>query len=251
MSRRPLIAGNWKMHLTLGEAVQFARSLVSTCGYCEDREVMIAPAAISLAAVVEAVKGSNIVVGAQNVAWGKEGAFTGEVSPVMLKDLGVAMAIVGHSERRHVFAETDAIINCRLLGALAEGLTPVLCIGETLEDRQQGRTFEVLEHQLRQGLRAVDHGGAQQVILAYEPVWAIGTGQTATKGQAQEVHAFLRSLLGRLYEKSIAEAARILYGGSVKPDNIDDLMVQPDIDGALVGGAALKGESFSRIVHFQ
>ncbi len=251
MSRRPLIAGNWKMHLTLGEAVHLARSLVSTCGWCEDREVMIAPAAISLAAVVEAVKGSKILVGAQNVAWAKEGAFTGEISPPMLSDLGVAMAIVGHSERRHVFLETNEMINCRLRGALADGLAPVLCIGETLAERQEERTLVVLEDQVRQGLRHVDRAGIQQVILAYEPVWAIGTGQTATKEQAQEVHRFLRRLLAQLYEKTVADSLRILYGGSVKPDNIDDLMAQPDIDGALVGGAALKAESFSRIVHFQ
>lgn len=251
MSRRPLIAGNWKMHLTLGGAVQLARSLVSSCGRCEDREVMIAPAFTSLAAVVEAVRGTTILVGAQNVAWEKEGAFTGEVSGMMLKDLGVVMPIIGHSERRHIFAETDAMINRRLHAALREGLRPILCVGETLDDRQGGRTFEVLELQVRQGLHNLDSASMRDVVLAYEPVWAIGTGQTATKEQAQEVHLFLRGLLACLYEKNIAESVRILYGGSVKPDNIDDLMAQPDIDGALVGGAALKAESFARIVHFR
>lgn len=251
MSRRPLIAGNWKMHLTLGGAVQLARSLASSCGRCEDREVMIAPAFTSLAAVVEAVRGTTILVGAQNVAWEKEGAFTGEVSGMMLKDLGVVMPIIGHSERRHIFAETDAMINRRLHAALREGLRPILCVGETLDDRQGGRTFEVLELQVRQGLHNLDSANMRDVVLAYEPVWAIGTGQTATKEQAQEVHLFLRGLLACLYEKNIAESVRILYGGSVKPDNIDDLMAQPDIDGALVGGAALKAESFARIVHFQ
>lgn len=251
MSRRPLIAGNWKMHLTVGAAVQLARSLASTCGRCEDREVMIAPAFTALAAVVEVVKGTALLVGAQNVAWEKEGAFTGEVSGPMLRDLGVVMPIIGHSERRHIFAETDAMINRRLLAALGEALRPILCVGETLDDRQGGRTFKVLEQQVLQGLHSVDGARMSQVVLAYEPVWAIGTGQTATKEQAQEVHLFLRDLLARLYEKNIADSVRILYGGSVKPENIDDLMAQPDIDGALVGGAALKAESFARIVHFQ
>lgn len=251
MSRRPLIAGNWKMHLTLGGAVELARSLALTCGRCVDREVMIAPAFTSLAAVVEAVKGTTILVGAQNVAWEKEGAFTGEVSGAMLKDLGVVMPIIGHSERRHIFAETDAMINRRLHAALREGLRPILCVGETLGDRQGGRTFDVLEQQMRQGLSDLDSARIPEIVFAYEPVWAIGTGQTATKEQAQEVHLFVRGLLARLYEKNIADSVRILYGGSVKPDNIDDLMAQPDIDGALVGGAALKAESFARIVHFQ
>ncbi len=251
MHRRPLIAGNWKMHLTLGAAVQLARSLALTCSRCEDREVMIAPAFTALAAVVEAVKGTAILVGAQNIAWEKEGAFTGEVSGAMLKDLGVVMPIIGHSERRQIFAETDAMINRRLHAALGEGLRPILCVGETLDDRQDGRTFEVLEQQVLQGLNKLDGARMREVVLAYEPVWAIGTGQTATREQAQEVHLFLRGLLTRLFEKNIAESVRILYGGSVKPDNIDDLMAQPDIDGALVGGAALNAESFSRIVHFQ
>ena len=251
MSRRPLLAGNWKMHLSLGEAVALARALASSCGHCTDREVMIAPAFIALAAVTEAVRGSGLRVGAQNVAWEREGAFTGEVAPPMLTDLGVDMAIVGHSERRQIFGEDDAMINRRLLGALAAGLTPVLCIGETLEEREAERTFAVLEAQLRGGLNGVDAAQADRVVLAYEPVWAIGTGKTATTEQAQEAHRFLRSLLVQMYEKNIAESVRILYGGSVKPDNIDALMAQPDIDGALVGGAALKAASFERIVHFR
>ena len=251
MSRRPLIAGNWKMHLTRGAAVQLARTLAESCGHCEDREVMIAPSYTSLSAVVEAVQGSAILVGAQNVAWETEGAFTGEVSGVMLRDIGVVMTIIGHSERRHIFAETDTMINLRLHAALRQDLRPILCVGETLEDRQAGRAFEVLEAQVRHGFENVDGSRMHEVVLAYEPVWAIGTGQTATKEQAQEVHLFLRGLLAQLYEKNIAESIRILYGGSVKPDNIDHLMAQPDIDGALVGGAALKAESFVRIVHFQ
>ena len=251
MSRRPLIAGNWKMHLSLGEAAALARALAASCGNSNDREVMIAPAFIALAAVAEAVRGSAIRVGAQNVAWEREGAFTGEVSPPMLTGIGVEMAIVGHSERRQIFREDDTMINRRLLAALADGLVPVLCIGETLEEREAERTFAVLEGQLRSGLQGVTAAEASRVVLAYEPVWAIGTGKTASKEQAQEVHGFLRGLLGQLFEKNIAESIRILYGGSVKPDNIDALMAQPDIDGALVGGAALTAESFERIVHFR
>ena len=251
MSRRPLIAGNWKMHLSLGEAAALARALAASCGNSNDREVMIAPAFIALAAVAEAIKGSGIRVGAQNVAWEREGAFTGEVSPPMLTGIGVEMAIVGHSERRQIFREDDTMINRRLLAALAAGLVPVLCIGETLEEREAERTFAVLEGQLRSGLQGVTAAEASRVVLAYEPVWAIGTGKTASKEQAQEVHGFLRGLLGQLFEKNIAESIRILYGGSVKPDNIDALMAQPDIDGALVGGAALTAESFERIVHFR
>ena len=212
---------------------------------------MIAPAFIALAAVAEAIKGSAIRVGAQNVAWEREGAFTGEVSPPMLTGIGVETAIVGHSERRQIFREDDTMINRRLLAALAAGLVPVLCIGETLEEREAERTFAVLEGQLRSGLQGVTTAEASRVVLAYEPVWAIGTGKTASKEQAQEVHGFLRGLLGQLFEKNIAESIRILYGGSVKPDNIDALMAQPDIDGALVGGAALTAESFERIVHFR
>lgn len=251
MSRRPLIAGNWKMHLTLGGAVELARTLAARCSHCTDREVMIAPAFTALAAVVAAVRGSGIRVGAQNVAWEKEGAFTGEVAPPMLTDLGVEMAIVGHSERRQIFREDDAMINRRLLAAQEAGLVPVLCIGETLEEREREQTFTVLETQVRGGLRGVTAARATDLVLAYEPVWAIGTGRTASKEQAQEAHGFLRGLMGQLYEKDVAESIRILYGGSVKPDNIDALMAQPDIDGALVGGAALQADSFERIVRFQ
>ena len=212
---------------------------------------MIAPPFTALAAVVTAVKDSKILVGAQNVAWEKEGAYTGEISPVMLKDLGVHLAIIGHSERRLIFGENNVMINHRLRTALEMNIEPILCIGETLEEREAGSTFTVLERQLREALKNVDKEQAARVILAYEPVWAIGTGKTATKEQAQEIHRFLRELLTDLYEKNIAQTIRILYGGSVKPENIDDIMAQPDIDGALVGGAALKAESFKRIICFR
>jgi len=250
MKRTPLIAGNWKMHLTIGESVALAEEVARSCAGLKDREVMIAPAATALAAVSVAVKESPLLVAGQNVAWEEQGAYTGEIAPPMLKDAGAVMALVGHSERRHIFAEDNAMINQRLAGALRFGLTPVLCIGETLDEREEGLTMNVLEVQLCEGLDGLRSDQASQVVVAYEPVWAIGTGKTATREQAQDAHKFIRGVLGDLYEKSLAEKVRILYGGSVKPDNIDELMAMPDIDGALVGGAALQASSFERIIHF-
>ncbi len=250
MARTPLIAGNWKMYLTIAEAVELARSVAASSDGLVDREVMIAPACTALAAVAEAVSGSPVKVGAHNVGWEQEGAFTGEVSPVMLLDAGVTMVILGHSERRHIFGEDNAMINKRMLGAVKFGLFPILCVGETLAEREQGNTFKVVEEQLCQGVKGVDAAQMTRVVVAYEPVWAIGTGETATREQAQEVHSFIRQVLAGLYEKTLADEIRILYGGSVKPENVDSLMAQPDIDGALVGGAALKFESFDRIIHY-
>ncbi len=250
MSRKPLIAGNWKMYLTVTEAAALAASIAEGCRDLADREVMLAPPYTALAAVAEAVKDSVIQVAGQNVGWGKEGAYTGEISPVMLRDVGATMVIIGHSERRYIFAEDDELINRRLVGALDFALTPVLCIGETLDERKEGATFKVLERQLRRDLEDVTPGQAERLVIAYEPVWAIGTGKTATREQAQEAHCFIRGVLTELFEKKLARSTRILYGGSVKPENIDSLMAEPDIDGALVGGAALKSESFNRIIHF-
>ncbi|MEA2114562.1 MAG: triose-phosphate isomerase [Thermodesulfobacteriota bacterium] len=250
MARIPLIAGNWKMHCTTAEAVKLSRAFADSCKDLSDREVMIAPPFTVLAAVAEGIAGSPVKVGAQNVAWRKEGAYTGEISPVMLQDAGVDMVIVGHSERRHIFGEDDAMINQRLLGAIEYGLIPILCVGETLEEREEEITFSVIEEQVRRGLMGVEPEQISRVVVAYEPVWAIGTGKTASKEQAQEVHAFIRKVLADLYEKKLADEIRILYGGSVKPENVDSLMAQPDIDGALVGGAALKSESFDRIINF-
>ena len=249
--RKPLIAGNWKMHLNIAEAVDLAKGVVAAAEGCADREVMIAPPYTALAAVAQAVQGSPVLLAAQNVAWEAQGAFTGEIAPPMLTDIGARMAVIGHSERRHIFLEDDAMINRRLRAALQFGLVPVLCLGEKLDEREAGRTFAVLERQLRGGLADVAGAEAARVVLAYEPVWAIGTGKTATTEQAQEAHAFLRKLLAEMYDKTLAETVRILYGGSVKPDNIDALMAQADIDGALVGGAALKIDSFKRIIRFQ
>ena len=251
MPRRPLIAGNWKMHLVQAEAVSLATAVAKVADTCPDRDVMIAPTFTSLASVCAAVRGSKLQVAAQNVAWEKQGAFTGEISAPMLTDVGVSMVILGHSEGRLIFGEDNAMINRRVLGALAGGLVSVFCIGETLAEREGGQTFAVLEAQMRHGLVGVSGEQMQKVVVAYEPVWAIGTGKTATTEQAQEVHAFVRQLLADIFEKNIAMEVRILYGGSVKPENIDELMAQPDVDGALVGGAALAAESFARIIEFQ
>lgn len=250
MSRRPLIAGNWKMYLSKDEAVVLASSIAESCRDINDRDVMLAPAFCFIQAVSDSVQGSPVIVAGQNVCWENEGAFTGEISPAMLKAAGAAMVILGHSERRHIFHESDEMVNKRLRCALRSDLAPILCIGETLDEREDGRTFEVLEQQLRHGLAEVCREDAEKVVLAYEPVWAIGTGRTATGEQAQDAHYFIRGVLADLYEKKLADKVRILYGGSVKPDNIDSLMAEPDIDGALVGGAALKSESFDRIIHF-
>jgi len=250
MTRKALMAGNWKMHKTTEEARLLAEQVAAATPKAADREVLLAPPFTALGAVSEAVKGTDIIVAGQNVCWEEQGAFTGEISPAMLKDMGAAAAIVGHSERRQIFMESDEMINQRLLGGLNQGLTMLLCIGETLEERESGQTLAVLERQIRAGLAEVSSALMNQVVIAYEPVWAIGTGRTASTEQAQEAHAFIRKLAADLYEKDIADGLRILYGGSVKPANVDELMAQPDIDGALVGGAALDADSFGRIINF-
>jgi triosephosphate isomerase len=250
MTRKALMAGNWKMHKTTEEARLLAEQVAAATPKAADREVLLAPPFTALGAVSEAVKGTDIIVAGQNVCWEEQGAFTGEISPAMLKDMGATAAIVGHSERRQIFMESDEMINQRLLGGLNQGLTMLLCIGETLEERESDQTLAVLERQIRAGLAEVSSALMNQVVIAYEPVWAIGTGRTASTEQAQEAHAFIRKLATDLYEKDIADGLRILYGGSVKPANVDELMAQPDIDGALVGGAALDADSFGRIINF-
>lgn len=250
MKRRPLLAGNWKMHTT----VQEAHSLAAEIGKCsegiEGRDVLLAPPFTAIQEVASVLKDSCVEVAAQNVCWEEQGAFTGEISPPMLKAAGATAVIIGHSERRQIFYEDHEIINKRMKGALKFDLMPIFCIGETLEEREGDNTFTVLEGQLKKGLSGLSSHDMRKTVIAYEPVWAIGTGKTATKDQAQEVHAFIRKLLAGMYEKDIADSIRILYGGSVKPDNVDELMAQPDIDGALVGGAALDAESFCRIINF-
>lgn len=249
--RLPLLAGNWKMHTTVVDGCRLALEVANGWQAKEDRQVLVAPPFTILSEVAHVLEGSGVLVASQNVCWEAKGAFTGEISPTMVRDAGGSAAIVGHSERRQLFAESDAMVNRRLRGALAFGLLGILCIGETLEEREQGNTLAVLARQLEQGLAEVSVEDMARVVVAYEPVWAIGTGKTATKEQAQEAHAFIRGVLAKKYQKSVAEHTRILYGGSVKPTNIDELMAQPDIDGALVGGAALEAESFIRIVNFQ
>ncbi|TFG84592.1 MAG: triose-phosphate isomerase [Spirochaetales bacterium] len=248
--KRYYIAGNWKMHKTVAESVALAKALVRDLADCKDR-VMIAPAFTALAAVAEAVRGSNIVLGAQNMGPDIQGAHTGEVSPLMLRDLGVSSVILGHSERRHSYFETDELINRKVLLALDHGLELILCVGETLAEREAGRLEDVVGFQVREGLKGVSAAKMASVTIAYEPVWAIGTGKTATPEDADMVHAYIRSVVSSLFDKAIAEALVIQYGGSVKPDNAVELMAKVNIDGALVGGASLKAETFVPIAQFR
>lgn len=249
-SRTPLIAGNWKMHKTGFQAVEAASQLKRLVNRATDVEVMIAPTFTALYQVAQALKGSTIALGAQNLYWEKQGAFTGEISSEMLVEAGCSHVIIGHSERRLFFGETDASINLKIRAALSASLIPVFCIGETEAQREAGETFSVLDKQVRDGLKDFVFDDLSGLVVAYEPVWAIGTGKTASKEQAQEAHQFVRSVLDTLFGKPFASAVRILYGGSVKPDNVRVLMEMPDIDGALVGGASLDPETFSKLVFF-
>jgi triosephosphate isomerase len=249
--RRILVAGNWKMNLNRQQAVELARQLVAgvpTAVSGKSTEVVICPPAVYLEAVRGAVNGSSIGVGAQNASSEKNGAFTGEISLEMLADVGTSHVILGHSERRQFSGETDTLINRKLRAALESALTPILCLGETLEQREQGATQQVIRTQLEGALEGVSAEKAQKIVIAYEPVWAIGTGKTATPQQAQEVHADLRKMLENRYNAPLAQQIRLLYGGSVKADNAAELLAQPDIDGALVGGASLQAEGFLKIV---
>ncbi len=249
--RIPVIAGNWKMHNTVAEALKLVRQLIPEVSGFNDREIVVAPAFTALYPVASELKGSNIKVSAQNVFWEEKGAYTGEVSAPMLKEAGCTHVIIGHSERRQYFSETDETVNKRIDTALKNTLTPVICIGETLEQRENNITFSVIESQIKGGYAGFEAFHAEKTIIAYEPVWAIGTGKTATPDQAQEVHAFIRNILLTMFGNDTAENMRILYGGSVKPDNVNELMRQTDIDGALVGGASLDPGSFSKIVGFK
>jgi triosephosphate isomerase len=251
MSQRiPLIAGNWKMHKTGSEAVAAAGRLTHLIQASSGVEVMIAPTFTTLYQVAQVIKESRIALGAQNLHWEQQGAFTGEISADMLVNAGCSHVIIGHSERRQFFGETDATVNRRIEAAGAAGLIPVFCIGETESQREAGETFSVLDKQVRDGLNNCVFNDPAGLIVAYEPVWAIGTGKTATREQAQEAHAYIRSLLETLFGKPFASAVRILYGGSVKPTNVRDLMEMPDVDGALVGGASLDPDTFSKLVFF-
>ena len=252
MDRKKVIAGNWKMNMTASEGAQLIADLKANCnGACKcdcAPEVMVFPPFTTIAAVQEAVKGTPIIVGAQNVHWAEKGAFTGEISAKMLAEMGLTHVIIGHSERRQYFGETDETVNQRVKAALAAGLKVILCIGETLEEREKGVTEAVIEKQVRWDLNGIQKEDIDNIILAYEPVWAIGTGKTATNEQAQEVHAFIRALIAKLFCPVCAGKIRILYGGSMKPANAEGLLAQPDIDGGLIGGAALKAADFIALI---
>jgi len=248
--RKALIAGNWKMYKTCAEAVDEAKALVDLVQPMDDREMMIAPTYTALAQVFEALKGSPVALGAQNLFWENEGAYTGEISAPMLISAGCSHVIIGHSERRQYFGETDDTVNKKIETAINHNLICVFCIGESEQERDLNQTFSVLDKQVTKGLSNLSSKDLETLIIAYEPIWAIGTGKTATTEQAQEVHQFIRSLIDKAFGSELAQSMRILYGGSVKPDNVDELMAMPDVDGALVGGASLKADSFSNIIKY-
>lgn len=247
--RTPIIAGNWKLNKTRAEAKALAEGIVAATRGVKDVEVVLCPVFTSLETVRQVVADSAVKLGAQDVYWEESGAFTGEVSPSLLKDAGCTYVIVAHSERRQLFGETNETANRKVKAVLAAGLTPILCVGETLAERQAGRTSAVVTDHIHGGLAGLAAEQIGRLVIAYEPVWAIGTGQTATPAQAQEVHALIRRLLTERVGADTAQSVRIQYGGSVKPDNVRELMSQPDIDGALVGGASLKVDSFMGIIN--
>ncbi|MDR2339586.1 MAG: triose-phosphate isomerase [Deltaproteobacteria bacterium] len=250
VSRTPFLAGNWKMYKTGPEAVAFIEAFKPLVGNLSGREAALGVPATAIFQAAQAAAGTGILIGAQNIWYEKEGAYTGEISAAMAKAAGAGFVIIGHSERRQYYGETDEWVNKKLKAAAAEGLVPVVCVGESLAERESGSTFKVLESQLRGALDGITPEIAKPLVIAYEPVWAIGTGKTATAAQAQEAHAFLRGVLAKALGTQSADAIRILYGGSVKPDNAKALLSEADIDGALVGGAALKPDSFAQIVNF-
>ncbi len=246
--RKYIIAGNWKMFTLRDEAAALAHSLVPLVAGIENADVLLCPPFTGLDRMEKVLEGTGIFLGAQNMYHEDEGAYTGEISPAMLKDLGVSHVIVGHSERRQYFNESGSFLNLKVKAAVEAGLIPILCVGETLEERESGATESVIAGQLEDGLEGVEIARGEDLVLAYEPIWAIGTGKTASPEQAQEVHAFIRAKLTQAFGADLAGTIRIQYGGSVKPDNAAELMGQPDIDGALVGGASLNAESFAAIV---
>jgi triosephosphate isomerase len=248
--RKPLIAANWKMYKTPAQAKEFVKAFLPLVANHTRAEIVLCPSATSLPTVVAAVKDSGIAVGGQNMHWAEEGAYTGETSPLMLKAVGATHVIIGHSERRQYFGETDEMVNQKILSAVKNHLTPIICIGETLEEREADKTEEVLLRQCQIALKGVVPENAESFVMAYEPVWAIGTGRTATPEMAGLAHFHIRSQVARLLGRKAADAIRILYGGSVKPDNAAALANQPEIDGALVGGASLDPVSFSKIVNY-
>lgn len=246
--RKPIVAGNWKMNKTVAEAIDLATAIKRDLGDCKDVDIVLCPPFTALKSVSEAITDSHVDLGAQNMHWEKSGAYTGEISAPMLRQLYCHYVILGHSERRAYFLETDEIVNKKTKSALASNLQPIVCVGETLEERESGKTEEVITTQIRGSLADLSPRELVSCILAYEPVWAIGTGKTASPEQAQEVHALIRRLLLELADEAVAQSVRIQYGGSVKPSNAHELFGQPDIDGGLIGGAALEARSFIEIV---
>ena len=247
--RRPIIAGNWKMNMTPSEAralVEELKPLVKDAK-CE---VVVCPPYVDLSAVSELIKDSNIRLGAQNIHWAEKGAFTGEVSANMLKELGVEYAIIGHSERRQYFGETDETVNARAKAAIAAGITPIICVGESLEERESGRTEAKVSGQVKKDLEGIAAGDVAKLVIAYEPIWAIGTGKTATDEQANETIGLIRETIASLYGQAVADQGRIQYGGSMNPKNVKGLMAQAQIDGGLIGGARLKAADFAQVVNY-
>jgi triosephosphate isomerase len=246
--RKTIIAGNWKMYKTSQEAIDLVNLLKRDLSEITDIDIVVCPPFTALAEVSDLLVESNIALGAQNIYWEDSGAFTGEVSAPMLKSLNVKYVIIGHSERRQFFHETDETVNKKIRAALKNELTPIVCVGENLQEREKGKTFDIIKKQCDGSFAGLEADEMGRLIIAYEPVWAIGTGKTATSAQAQEVHHFIRGLLAKAYDQELAAKIRIQYGGSVKPENTAELVSQPDIDGALVGGASLKHDSFAQIV---
>jgi triosephosphate isomerase len=246
--RKVIIAGNWKLNKTSREALVLVEELKREVANAEGVDIVVCPPFTALDVVSEAIMDTNIALGAQNIYWQDSGAFTGEISAPMLKDLSVQYVIIGHSERRQFFGETNETVNKRIRAALSHGLTPIVCVGENLAEREGNKTFDVIKNHCEGSLANLTTDEVEKIVLAYEPVWAIGTGKTATPEQAQEVHAFIRQLLAKLFNNEVAQTIRIQYGGSVTPENITTLIAKPDIDGALVGGASLKAPSFAAIV---
>ena len=248
MSRKKIIAGNWKMNMTPSEAVKLVETLKPLVAN-DDVDVVFCVPAIDIIPAMEAAKGSNIAIGAENMYYEESGAYTGEISPAMLVDAGVKYVVLGHSERREYFAETNETVNKKMLKAFEHGITPIMCCGETLEQREQGVTMDFIRQQVKVGFLNVTADQAKTAVIAYEPIWAIGTGKTATTEQAQEVCAGIRACIAEIYDEATAAAIRIQYGGSVKPNNIKEYMAMEDIDGALIGGASLKTDSFEEIIN--
>jgi len=248
MKRKPFIAGNWKMHKNIKEATELANEIKRRFYDFDRAEIVLAPPFTALAAVADIIASTPVKLAAQNMFWEKEGAFTGEVSPLMLKDAGCSYVILGHSERRAYFCESDENVNKKIRAALREEILPIVCVGERLEEREAGKTIEVVERQLRGALEEIKEEEARKIVIAYEPVWAIGTGKTATPNQAEEVHKFIRETIGKLYTEDTSSDILVIYGGSVKPENITSLIKEEDIDGALVGGASLESDKFIKII---